>query len=184
MEEAEVKDILLSLVESNRNKPYYNDHIGNDVIGWRFPDEQSNANNEEYKMPVCQWSRVSCDVIDGSVTVLDLGDGFLMQSVLGGAAPTKEDEERAKNIGGARHLHERHLDALHEDRHLTPSDPTTTITIPSSLGKITSLRKIDLSSNQIQGTIPQSVTGEHLFFSLETDVLPASFNYRSCLIYN
>lgn len=181
MEESELKDILLALLEpSDRNRPseYI---IPTHVKGWRFPsanpDAAAGVDNvgDQYQQPVCFWTGVTCDPIDGSITGLNLGNGFYVQTLLGLATPTFKDEDDEEEG----HRHDRMITQqrdgseinLHKERYskshytssgfhrftkktsLTPTNPT----FPTSLGKLRSLRFINLSSNQLQGSIPKSV---------------------------
>lgn len=152
MDESELKDILLTLVEPNQNHVT----LPSNVKGW---SEQSQA-------PVCYWTGITCDPIDNSLIGLNLGDGFWTKTLLG----MNQTDDTA-----ARHYHDRllhfedlyagitlyksrqTLDSIHmHKRNLqqTAAGPT----FPSAIGKIKSLRFINLSSNQIQGPIPKSIT--------------------------
>ncbi len=175
MDEDSAKEILLSLVSQNRKNPKYNDHIPNEVIGWRFSSsDQNNPNpspgtNEQYSKPVCEWTGVTCDPIDGTITGLNLGQGFLIEALLGGTPLTKENDDRLKNVGTGRNLHYPFWEEERKiDRNLISNKSPALITskIPSILGKLLSLRAINLSSNQLQGEIPKSVAGKHICFIL------------------
>jgi len=166
-DEASAKEILLSLVDQNRKNPKYNDHIPNDVTGWRFSSsDQNNPNpspetNEQHSKPVCEWTGVTCDPIDGTITGLNLGQGFLIEALLGGTPLAKKDDDRLKNVGDNRNLHYQFWEGKPEiDRNLVSKNSPSPIAakIPSNLGKLISLRAINLSFNQLQGEIPKSVT--------------------------
>lgn len=170
-DEAAAKEILLSLVDQNRKNAKYNDHIPNDVIGWRFSSsDQNNPNpspetNEQHSKPVCEWTGVTCDPIDGTITGLNLGQGFLIEALLGGTPLAKKDDDRLKNVGDSRNLHYQFREERPEiNRNLVSKNSPSPIAakIPSNLGKLISLRAINLSFNQLQGEIPKSVTGEYL----------------------
>ena len=211
-DEAEVKNILLEFVEPNRNNPDIDDLIPLDVKGWRFPNTRDHG---QYKQPVCFWSGVTCDPVDGSITGLNLGNGFYIHQLLGWPGGELDDDDDGGDITGDGHgdsstggIHRRYRRAMvleeeqdwlehydlqfdngvlpkkrfaipqpphHFHRHqhkmrrmlqtvnVTNIKSNTNITyaanpkIPPSLGKLTSLRFINLSHNHIQGTIPKNI---------------------------
>ena len=155
MEESEIKDILLELVEPNRNGA---NEIPTDIKGWRFPSGDPAKDDQQ---PVCFWTGVECDPIDGSITGLNLGNGFYAEKLLG-----------ISSAGGKRHnsrvLQQQHDHEiiLHKERYLESPpkvsknrrmDNGLSPNFPSSIGRLLSLRFINLSSNQLQGPIPKSV---------------------------
>lgn len=174
MEESEIKDILLALVEPNRNRP--SDSIPADVKGWRFPSTTSSSaqpdggdDDDQYNQPVCFWTGISCDPIDGSVTGLNLGNGFYAKKLLGIA-------EDAAAPDGARLLHHDEKApvgnefSLYKMRYPDPPPEHTkqrradevsytsfSMSFPSSIGRLLSLRFVNLSGNSLRGPIPTSV---------------------------
>ena len=203
LDETEVKSILLEFVEPNRNNP--NDIISLDIKGWRFPHTRDHG---QYAQPVCFWTGITCDPIDGSVTGLNLGNGMYVHQLLGmpgGPEEGVDDGHGDASAGGVqRHVLEEQEQQHHDwgsyyenlipkKRYFAPIDAvqqyhghadqnrrtqkniTTTNNVsnsnnntsaaydnispsfPSSLGKLTSLRFVNLSHNRIQGPIPKSV---------------------------
>jgi len=176
MEESELKDILLTLVEPNRNSR--TDHVPADVNGWRFPSggggvggDDNNIIEDQYQQPVCFWTGVTCDPIDGSITGLNLGKGFYANTLLGISDPSQEAGDEGENQQSNRALVVEQYDYeidLHKKRHIGSSSSaraenrrtaaeSISPTFSSSIGKLTSLRFLDLSSNQLEGSIPKSV---------------------------
>lgn len=164
MDEDEVKNILLTLVEPNKSDPLSNDRIGTEVIGWRFTSTSSSEDDP----PVCEWTGIECDPIDGSVTVLDLGHGLWVKLLLGEEVPPSEDgvdnghsdrllleDDKIVFKVRQRQLASQEVDATTA----TTIDPSQIApSLPSALGKLLSLRLLNLSSNQIQGTIPKTIS--------------------------
>jgi hypothetical protein len=173
--EEERKAILLELVEQNRDSPI--DIIPPNVTGWRFPsgkpsDELSHDGDldVQYHQPVCNWTGVICDPVDGSITGLDLGNGFYVGTLLGMHGGDVSAEHSAtrmvlqRNDGifldKKRHSESpvvmgntRRADDISTSRSIEIIGPS----FPSSIGKLRSLHLIDLSSNQLRGTLPKSV---------------------------
>ncbi len=173
MTEDEVKAILLALLGPNRNSL---SEIPADVNGWRHPtgiagasQAPNNGTDEQYHRPVCSWTGVTCDPIDGSVIGLNLGDGFYTNTLLDLSDNNVLGEDRY-----SRALFQRHDDSIiilnksrcHESslsseytRRISETLPTAPIypSFPSSLGQLLSLRFINMSSNRLQGTFPKSV---------------------------
>ena len=200
LDETEVKSILLEFVEPNRNNPI----ISLDIKGWRFPHTRDHG---QYAQPVCFWTGITCDPIDGSVTGLNLGNGLYVHKLLGTPGGPEEgvDDRHGDAAGGVqRHVIEEQEQQQHDwdsyyenlfpkKRYFAPIDAiqqyyghdnsnrrtqknitttnkvsksnnnTSTATynispsFPSSLGKLTSLRFVNLSHNRLQGQIPKSV---------------------------
>jgi hypothetical protein len=186
MREEEIKAILLELVGSNRDKP--TDIIPPNVTGWRFPAAQSSdddasssssrADDEQYRVPACNWTGVICDPIDGSITGLNLGNGFYVGTLLGMTHGGDADAEyrygptravlRLNGGGGGIPPRKRRCRGAEESpamayarRAVDASTTTTTEFIgpsfPSSIGKLHSLRFINLSSNKLRGEVPEAV---------------------------
>ena len=191
MDETEIKNILLEFVEPNRNQPNSDDIIPWDVKGWRFPHTRDHG---EYNQPVCFWTGITCDPIDGSVTGLNLGNGFYVHSLLGQPGGDEEhDNEHGDSSQGGIQRHNNRMMLIEEGQqdwlnydinfdgsilpksrqlhsHRRIQNATTnddfsnnnatyaiSPTFPPSLGKLTSLRFINLSHNHLQGSIPQNV---------------------------
>jgi len=178
-EESEIKNILLALVEPNRNSP--TDNIPADVKGWRFPSGSTDASRagdgekieEQYQQPVCFWTGVACDPIDGSITGLNLGNGFYVETLLGMSASSSKAGDEGGKQQHTRVMIQQYDDEiiLHKKRYPESSSiitndrrtandvppRTTSPSFPSSLGKLTSLRFLNLSHNQLQGSIPRSI---------------------------
>jgi hypothetical protein len=167
MEDEEIKAILLELVEPNRENP--TDIIPPNVTGWRFP---SDASSEQYHRPVCNWTGVICDPIDGSVTGLNLGNGFYIGTLLGMYSGDGGAEYGATRmvlrrneeiIRRKRRYHAEKPPAMANARRaddiLTTSSKTEIIgpSFPSSIGKLHSLRFINLSLNKLHGEVPKAV---------------------------
>jgi hypothetical protein len=169
-EEEERKAILLELVERNRNSP--TDIIPSNVTGWRFPSGRSDASSqagdydEQYQQPVCNWTGVQCDPIDGSIRGLNLENGFYVGTLLGmygggdgvNSATRMIFQRNDEIILNKKRYSESSL-AMANTRRAddTSTVQTEKIPFPSSIGKLRSLRFIGLSSNQLWGTIPKSV---------------------------
>ncbi|KAL3815574.1 hypothetical protein ACHAXA_000306 [Cyclostephanos tholiformis] len=172
-EEEEIKAILLELVEPNRDDP--TDIIPPNVTGWRFPSEKKSSDasslqtgDEQYRRPVCNWTGVICDPIDGSITGLNLGDGFYVGSLLGiyGGDVGADRMDLRRNEEIILHKRRRYAEAAPTMANARRADdvsttsPTTEIIgpiFPSSIGKLRSLRFINLSSNKLRGGVPNSV---------------------------
>ena len=173
--EEERKAILLELVESNRDSQI--DIIPSNVTGWRFPSEKpSDASSQvsdydvQYHQPVCNWTGVICDPADGSITGLNLGNGFYVGTLLGMLGGDVSEEHNATRMVLQRNDgifldKKRHSESLVVMENTRRADDilksrTTEIigpSFPSSIGKLRSLHFINLSSNQLRGPIPKSV---------------------------
>jgi Leucine-rich repeat (LRR) protein len=157
--------ILLELV---RDKPY-SYFLPSNVTGWR-PFGDFDGTDFEQPPPVCSWTGVTCDSNDGSITGLNLGDGFYFITLLGNVVAEDDDDHSSTR----RMVRSREYDIILNNKRrysdkLSPSrttirrrdDETTqsTIgpTIPYSLGKLHSLRFLNLSYNQIHGSLPKSI---------------------------
>lgn len=163
MTEEEVKTILLSLVRPSNP----NDNIPSDIKGWRYPSENTDVllpvgeNDEQYQQPVCSWTGVTCDPIDGSVIGLNLGNGFYTTTLLGMTDDGVGEDRDPRAL-----LQRGHLMILNKTRYpesnLTVksrrmSSASMNPSFPSSLGQLRSLRFINLSSNRLQGKVPKEV---------------------------
>jgi hypothetical protein len=136
------------------------------VTGWR-PFGDVDGTELEQPPPVCSWTGVTCDSNDGSITGLNLGDGFYFITLLGNFVAKDDDDHSSTR----RMVRSREYDIILNKRRRYSEDDlslSTTIrqttqsitigpTIPYSLGKLHSLRFINLSSNQLYGTIPKSI---------------------------
>lgn len=166
----EVKIILLALLAPSRNRLV---DIPADVNGWRHPtgitDASSQAVNENdehyYHQSVCSWTGVTCDPIDGSVIGLNLGNGFYTKTLLG-LSDDDDDDDVVGEDRNSRALLPRDNDSMmlnksrcREKRSISGIMPTSSTypSFPSSLGKLRSLRFINMSSNRLQGMVPKSV---------------------------
>ena len=179
MDDSEIKKVLLTLVEPNQNSVT----LPSSVKGW----------SEQSEEPVCYWTGITCDPIDNSLTGLNLGDGFWLNTLLGVSQAAEDDT--------ARHYQDRLLDYeevqdlyLHEKRQTIDSIDTykqrnlqndkaaVGPTFPSALGKLKTLRFINLSSNQIQGPIPKSITdlpNLEIFDVTQNDIIGAFPYFQS-----
>jgi Leucine-rich repeat (LRR) protein len=150
MKESEVKRTLLTLVEPNRNNPASSSRIPDTILGWRF--------NDINDPPLCNWTGVLCDD-DATIIGLDLEDGVWIESLLGYASSSSTGDnpgERVRSLEKSDYLHKERLLEEHEvPKGSIPSSAAPFL--PSALGKLTSLRMIKLSSNQIRGSIPRSI---------------------------
>lgn len=165
IEDDKSRSILLELVRDRQ----YNYFLPSNVTGWR-PFSDLDGTDFEQLPPVCSWTGVTCDSNDGSITGLNLGDGFYFVTLLGNVVADDDDDQSSTR----RLVRSREYDIIlnnkrrySEDLYLSTSirrrdDETTqsiTIgpTITYSLGKLHSLRFVNLSSNQLHGTIPKSI---------------------------
>ena len=146
MDDSQLKSILLSLVEPNQNKLT----IPASVKGW----------SEQSQEPVCYWTGITCDPIDNSITGLNLGDGFWTNTLLG-LSPTEDnaDQNRMLTYEELKEIYlQKTLGSTHSQTRVLQSGAAAGPAFPSALGKLKTLRFINLSSNQIQGPIPKSIT--------------------------
>ncbi|KAL3800119.1 hypothetical protein HJC23_001040 [Cyclotella cryptica] len=184
MDESEVKRILLTLVEPNRGDAVSSSRISDTIIGWRFPSP-ATTNDDEPDPPVCEWSGVECDPTDGTVIGLNLENRRWIESLLGYTAPSVESNEgEPSNPGSLRvkrnYLYKKRLLEHNRERYGKSSQPSPfSPFLPSSLGKLLSLRIIKLSSNQIQGPIPKSITKlpNLEIFDVSSNDMTGSFPY-------
>ena len=157
MDESELKEILLTLVEPNQNRVT----LPPSVKGW----------SEQSDVQVCYWTGVTCDPIDNSITGLNLGDGFWFKTLLGMSETAEDDNDSARHYQDRQLGYEEIKDLYlhkktkatgstdtHKQRNLQKDKAAAGPTFPSALGKLQTLRFINLSSNQIQGPIPKSIT--------------------------
>lgn len=145
MKDSQVKQTLLTLVEPNRNDAF---RVSDTVIGWRFEGDQ-------YEIPVCNWTGILCD--DDTIIGLDLEDGVWIESLLGYASSVERADGSSHRLLGKRdYLYKERK--LQQDQDVERALPYAAAPfLPSALGKLTSLRAIKLSSNQIRGPIPTSI---------------------------
>ena len=189
MEEKEIKGVLLALVEQHRNSP--RDVIPGDVKGWRFPSRadatlkttDADASDDQYNQPVCFWTGVMCDPIDGSVTGLNLGNGFYAEKLLGmQPSPLKKEQGEGKKtkadvvVDGNRRMlgsapemmtfnnkksylesKKSSTEAAGRRRRIQTATHGVGPTVPSAIGRLHTLRFLNLSFNQLQGSIPDSI---------------------------
>jgi len=155
MDESELKEILLTLVEPNQNRVT----LPPNVRGW---SEQSDEQ-------VCYWTGITCDPIDNSITGLNLGDGFWVKTLLGMSQTAEDDSARhyLDRLLGYEEIKDLYLQRRRKaidsidtrnQRNLQNDKAAAGPTFPAALGKLKTLRFINLSSNQIQGPIPKSIT--------------------------
>ena len=167
IEDDKSKSILLELVRDRQ----YNYVVPSNVTGWR-PFGDFDGTEIEQPPTVCSWTGVTCDSNDGSITGLNLGDGFYFITLLGNFVAEGDDDDHSST---RRMVRSREYDIILNNKRRYSEDDlslsTTTIrrndettqsitispTIPYSLGKLHSLRFINLSSNQLYGTIPKSI---------------------------
>lgn len=163
MDESEVKRILLTIVEPNRGDTVSSSRIPDTIIGWRFPSTAPTKYGE-HEPPVCEWTGVECDPSDGTVIGLNLENRIWIESLLGYTSPSVEDNDaKPSNPRSLRekreYLHKKRVLQRNQESPGKSSQPSPfSPFLPSSLGKLLSLRMIKLSSNQIQGPIPKSIT--------------------------
>ena len=169
MTEDEVKSFLLALLGPNRNSPI--DIIPADVRGWRYPTgityvSQGNETDEQYLQPVCSWTGITCDPIDGSIIGLNLGNGFYTKTLLG-LSDDVVGEDRNSRVLRPRddqmainkyRCHEPILSTTYT-RRISENLPAASAypSFPSSIGQLLSLRFINMSSNRLQGMLPKSL---------------------------
>mmetsp|Transcript_15239 Transcript_15239/g.21653 ORF Transcript_15239/g.21653 Transcript_15239/m.21653 type:complete len:711 (-) Transcript_15239:1449-3581(-) len=156
MDVSEIKKVLLTLVEPNQNRVT----LPSNVKGW----------SEQSEEPVCYWTGITCDPIDNSLTGLNLGNGFWLQTLLGVSQTGEVDsarhyQDRMLDYEDIKdqYLHKKRetidfIDTYYKQRNLQTNKAAAGPTFPSALGKLDTLRLINLSSNQIQGPIPKSIT--------------------------
>eukprot|EP00985_Skeletonema_marinoi_P016524 scaffold8922_cov219-Skeletonema_marinoi.AAC.3 len=157
MDDSELKEILLTLVTPNQNHLT----LPSNVKGW----------SEQSEEPVCYWSGITCDPIDNSLIGLNLGNGFWTETLLclsqtdeDDTAHTRHYQDRLLHYEEIKdlylHKNRKTLDSIHtrKQRNLQKGEAAAGPTFPSALGKIKTLRFINLSANQIQGPIPKSIT--------------------------
>jgi len=137
MKESEAKQILKSLVEPYRDAS--SSIIPETIIGWRFGNTGDDV--------ICDWTGIICDD-DATIIGLDLEDGVWIEFLLGYTTPM------AQSYTNKQQPHRELLDEKDD----APIPSSNGPFLPSSLGKLTSLQIIKLSSNQIQGTIPKEIT--------------------------
>lgn len=170
MTEDEVKIILLALLAPSRNGLV---DIPADVTGWRHPigitdasSQAVNENDEHYHQPVCSWTGVTCDPIDGSVIGLNLGNGFYTKTLLGLSDDDIDDDVVGEDRNSRALFPHDDDDSMvlnksrcHETRRISSIMPTSSTypSFPSALGKLRSLRFINMSSNRLQGMVPKSI---------------------------
>lgn len=158
MDESEIKEILLALVEPNQNK---NVNLPSNVKGWTTQSQEQ----------VCYWTGVTCDPIDNSVTGLNLGDGFWLKTLLGVDPTDDTARHRLDRILLHHHydyadditIHKKirePLDSINANKRILQNREKAAVgpLFPAEIGKLKSLRFINLSANQIQGPIPKTIT--------------------------
>ncbi|KAL7446517.1 hypothetical protein ACHAXM_010232 [Skeletonema potamos] len=173
MDDSDVKGILLTLIEPNQNHAT----LPSSVKGW----------SEQSQEPVCYWTGITCDPIDHSVIGLNLGDGFWVKTLLG-INQTGHYQDRllhAEDLfaGITLHKNRQALNSIHLDkRNLQKGEATVGPLFPSGIEKLKSLRFINLSSNQIQGPIPKSITdlpNLEIFDVTQNDLIGTFPNFQS-----
>lgn len=154
-----MKQILMTLIEPYRTLERTDaisvSRIPDTIAGWRFDDKNPD-------IPVCNWTGVLCND-DEAIIGLDLEDRIWIDSLLGNAQSSpegvaNEEPQHSRSLEKqGYHKKQRFLQEQIDDSNNRPMQSSAAPFLPPLLGKLTSLRMIKLSSNQIRGSIPKSI---------------------------